>query len=133
MAINQDIYAISSDFSSGWSLAYSYPVGTAINVLFYDDLLVGTGTGLYAHALDKSSLSLTSLDFNKSSLFAYPNPVEDILRLSSKLAFKIIDINGLVVFDSYSKEMDQVNVSKLEQGMYFIKTSEGNSIKFTKL
>lgn len=133
MAINQDIYAISSDFSSGWSLAYSYPVGTAINVLFYDDLLVGTGTGLYAHALDKSSLSLTSLDFNKSSLFAYPNPVEDILRLSSKLAFKIIDINGLVVFDSYSKEMDQVNVSKLEQGMYFIQTSEGNSIKFTKL
>ena len=35
--------------SSSWQLGYVYPVGTEINFLFYDDLLVGTSTGLYGH------------------------------------------------------------------------------------
>ncbi len=32
-----------------WFRAYQYPVGSVINFLYYDELLAGTGVGLYGH------------------------------------------------------------------------------------
>ena len=48
MAIGSDVYYFPAGASS-WYLGYSYPVGTEINFLYYDELLVGTSTGLYGH------------------------------------------------------------------------------------
>lgn len=48
-AVGNIIYTIPQGSGTTWSTGYSYPAGTEINVLFYDDLLVGTGTGLYGH------------------------------------------------------------------------------------
>ena len=55
IAIGADIYYLES--GSSWRKAYTYPTGMDINVLFWDELLVGTGTGLYAH-----NFTLTSID-----------------------------------------------------------------------
>lgn len=45
-AVDNVIYYI-PDGGTSWSVGYTYPAGTQINVLFYDALLAGTGTGLY--------------------------------------------------------------------------------------
>ncbi len=40
-AVDNEIYYL-VDGTSSWVLGYSYPIGTEINCLFYDELLVGT-------------------------------------------------------------------------------------------
>jgi hypothetical protein len=49
IAVGKSIYYKSLGAST-WTNAHDYPEGTQVNVLYYDDLLVGTGTGLYGHA-----------------------------------------------------------------------------------
>ncbi len=132
IAINEEIHAISADFTSGWSPAYSYPVGTEINVLFYDELLVGTGTGLYAHDLDKSTLVRKEIEMNKSNFIVYPNPVEDVLHLTKKSNFEIYDLNGVKVLDASSKKTNKANVENLSSGIYILKSQDGQVIKFNK-
>ena len=58
LAIDEKIYTRPISLTSTWTLAYSYPVGIDINVLFYDELLVGTSTGLYAQELDLTNVSV---------------------------------------------------------------------------
>lgn len=61
VAVENDVYYLPS-FSSSWSLGYSYPEGTEINFLYYDELLVGTESGLYGHRTfeaQPTSLALT--------------------------------------------------------------------------
>ncbi len=62
VAVENDVYYLPSPTSS-WQLGYSYPEGTEINFLYYDELLVGTESGLYGHLLfeaQASSLTLTA-------------------------------------------------------------------------
>jgi hypothetical protein len=63
VAVENNVYYLPSATSS-WVLGYSYPNGTQINFLYYDELLVGTESGLYGHntfgaSTGSSSLSLT--------------------------------------------------------------------------
>ncbi len=53
-AVSNVIYTILESGGSSWSVGYTYPAGTEINVLFYDDLLAGTSTGLYGHDYDEA-------------------------------------------------------------------------------
>ncbi|MBI5375387.1 MAG: hypothetical protein HZA77_08125 [Candidatus Schekmanbacteria bacterium] len=53
IAVGEDIYYYDG---ASWVLGYEYPVGTDINVLYWDDLLVGTGTGLYAQTTEQTDL-----------------------------------------------------------------------------
>lgn len=86
-AVGSTIYVFSPGSSTSWSSAYSYPVGNPINVLYYDDLLVGTGTGLYGQHIttatgvnDNPGLPNTyTLSQN------YPNPFNP----STKIGFDI--------------------------------------------
>jgi hypothetical protein len=62
VAVENDVYYLPSPTSS-WSLGYSYPNGTEINFLYYDELLVGTETGLFGHdgfVAQPVTLSLTA-------------------------------------------------------------------------
>ncbi len=47
-AVDNELYVFPLK-SGHWLYGYSYPVGTVINFLYFDDLLAGTGTGLYGH------------------------------------------------------------------------------------
>jgi hypothetical protein len=49
-AINNTLY-IHPMKDSIWFFGYNYPNGTKINFLYYDELLAGTGTGLYGHSV----------------------------------------------------------------------------------
>ena len=127
IAINEQIHTIPLDFSNPWNVAYNYPVGTNINVLFYDDLLVGTGTGLYAHNLDLSTINIVESNYQKLSI--YPNPVTDILHLSNAALFKVYNILGELVYETNQPE--SLFLTKgIDSGTYIIVDSEGNWNKF---
>jgi hypothetical protein len=65
VAVDNEIYTLDMVAGTAWSSAYAYPNGTEINVLFYDDLLVGTGTGLYSQNIDDPlPVELTSFSAN---------------------------------------------------------------------
>jgi hypothetical protein len=49
IAIGETIYYLDGSTGTTWQTGYTYPTGARIHVLYWDDLLVGTGTGLYAH------------------------------------------------------------------------------------
>jgi hypothetical protein len=59
-AVDNIIYTIAESGGTSWSTGYSYPNGTEINVLFYDALLAGTGTGFYGHSYSALPVELTS-------------------------------------------------------------------------
>lgn len=74
-----------------WELGYTYPVGTTINFLYFDDLLVGTDTGLYGHPASGDPASsvrkVASLNLPKAIQLDqnYPNPFNPETRISYAL------------------------------------------------
>jgi hypothetical protein len=60
--------------ATSWIPYYDYPAGTNIQFIYYDDLLVGTGTGLYLHTaavgMDEPLISQKT----KSWIEVAPNP-----------------------------------------------------------
>lgn len=60
----------------------------------------------------------------------YPNPVNDILNIKSKdnqkVSFVIIDINGREIISKTSND-NNINVSNLKKGIYFVKITNDNS------
>ncbi|MFA6598067.1 MAG: T9SS type A sorting domain-containing protein [Ignavibacteriaceae bacterium] len=65
VAVDNQIYYMHKS-ASAWTTGFTYPAGTQINVLYYDELLVGTGTGLYGQETQNGSLpvELTSFTAN---------------------------------------------------------------------
>lgn len=71
--------------ASNWTLGYAYPVGTRIQFLYFDELLVGTETGLYGHqGLASSTTSIWKLDEKPSlNMTLFPNPARtEAIQLS---------------------------------------------------
>lgn len=64
----------------------------------------------------------------------YPNPVEDILKfdgLSEPTLIQISDVSGKTIFNQVLT--DEVNVSELEAGIYFLKATGREPIRFIKI
>ena len=76
VAVDNEIYYYALSGSS-WILGYSYPVGTRINFLYFDELLAGTDLGLYAHYGTNITTSIQkdeSMPVNFELFQNYPNP-----------------------------------------------------------
>ena len=100
VAVNTTLFALDSTYSK-WEGVYEYPAGTNINVLYWDDLLVGTGTGLYEQYLSPTGI----VDIEKApgafELKAnYPNPfnpstqIEFRLGVNSRVDLAVFDVLG---------------------------------------
>lgn len=145
-AVDNVIYVYSSTDSS-WSIGYSYPVGTQINVLYYDDLLVGTGTGLYKHT---NTLGVNdnhqNASVNKFKLEQnYPNPFNPTTRIryfvneQARVTIKLFDVLGceiITLVDDYKMPGEyilEINGNKLglNSGIYFyqLRTSNFTAVK----
>lgn len=125
MSLDERIYVNSKDGSLGWTLGYAYPVGTEINVLFYDELLVGTGTGLYAHDLNPD-ISLESISTTENYL--YPNPAKRRINWEGKQKAKAYDINGRLIYQS-TEAQEGINCGLWPEGLYLIRLEDGRSEK----
>lgn len=101
-SVNSDIYTYDLSSGGSWTLGYSYPIGTQINFLFYDELLVGTGTGLYAQFLNPN-FSVIENDFNEVGKIAdlFPNPSRNYVHI--KLLDSREKIETISIYDHLGK------------------------------
>jgi hypothetical protein len=85
-----------------------------------------------------TNVLLSIPDSEKNSFSLYPNPANDKLFLKSSesnFSISITDINGRIVKSILKTVSNEIDISALKSGMYFITigTSEGNSTrKFIK-
>jgi len=146
-AVDNEIYFY--DFSTGtWQHGSTYPVGMRINVLYFDDLLVGTSTGLYSQSgvtnpsgvKDGQGIPETfSLSQN------YPNPfnpstvISYQLSVSSKVSLRVFDILGNEVAVLVDEEQQAgyhkvtFNVNNISTGVYFYQLKAGEFVNTKKL
>ena len=66
--------------------------------------------------------NLSNNIFEKNYFNIYPNPVNNILNLSEEMSWSLINISGQILKKGISKT---INMSKIEQGIYFLKTNKG--------
>lgn len=142
VAVDNEVYFLASG-ESAWQPGYTYPMGTEINFLFYDELLVGTGTGLYGHNGIPNANTGLSDNFRKTRLSAYPNPVnqEDVHvawpeDLSMVVTVRLFDQLGRMVWRGrFSPGADMVIPNKFmaRPGMYLLELSSAEVTATTKL
>ncbi len=131
VAVNNTLFALDTTFSN-WEPMYNYPVGSNINVLYWDDLLVGTGTGLYAQYLSPTGIKDLEKAPGSFELSAnYPNPFnpETILQfrlgVNSIVTLSVYDVAGRKIADvvqgvrSAGTHKVTFNASRLASGVYF--------------
>lgn len=130
-AVDHEIYYLTSGASS-WTLGYSYPVGTEINCMFYDELLVGTGTGLYAQADPSSTASVTNEDL--FAVTTYPNPAKIGSQITIQYneeitypTYRITDLRGQLVAEyqkndiQYESNSSRIQIpQRLQPGLYLL-------------
>lgn len=80
-------------------------------------------------------LTTTINEFNNNSFSIYPNPANNSITIETNEAFelKIINLLGEVVIEQKIKNKETIDISQLNQGVYFIQSNKGQSIKFIKL
>jgi Secretion system C-terminal sorting domain len=72
---------------------------------------------------------------NNVDVVIYPNPTSDFIQISNleNASLIIFDVLGKIVLEisNYQQE-SKIEISKLEKGIYFIKSMEGLNFKFVK-
>ena len=101
---------------------YSVP-GISVE-MYIDDVAMGAGI-------------LAVDNFTKDVFSIYPNPVNDMLNISSKT-----EISNVMVYDLLGKEivsitpnmnLTQIDMSSFSSGVYMVKVTVGNSSKTYKI
>lgn len=83
--------------------------------------------------VEDTVLGIEEQEINKNDIKLFPNPVDMLLNVKTKLQIehiKIFDINGKEVLN-INHYKDQINVSNLSEGVYFVKFYASGST-FTK-
>jgi uncharacterized repeat protein (TIGR02543 family) len=108
--------------------------GTFLNEWNFVTDVVMQDTILYAKWEQKTEI----LDIEIANIEIYPNPVKDMLRIENgKLSItriEIADLSGQVIYQ-FNNLRNQINVSALPQGIYFLKLETDKEIvtkKFVK-
>jgi len=138
-----------TDFPTTWT-QYTYtvtglPVATSCRVAFRYTVPTSGGPtgnnsdqiGIDAYSVDRPVAS--TADFFTSNFSIHPNPVKDILNVTSVNGanietIQILDINGRIVNqpNTTATETTQINVSDLNAGVYFVKVQSELGIGTTK-
>jgi hypothetical protein len=125
------VFKVYTDEADDFILNFD-PCWVSIEDVFYgsfDDFYPSYGQ-VIDFTLNISTLSTDS--FNKKDLTIYPNPVKDVLTISSDNLIEqiaIYNIQGQLVLEN--KNTNEINTSSLPIGQYVLKASS-NGIKSTK-
>lgn len=133
-------------FPKVWT-QYTYTVSglsgpTAVKFAFRYFVTDGGTNGANSDIIGIDTLTIdrpASADDFFTNNFSFINPVNDVLSISSKnnldiLSYSILDVNGRTI-NYNSSDLNNINVSNLSSGVYFIsiQTNEGKGIgKFIK-
>lgn len=119
-AVDNEIYYIPVT-GSAWSNGYTYPVGTRINFLYFDDLLAGTGTGLYGHS-GSGVTGVESDDIASINGYAlgqnYPNPFNPSTTITFTLS-QTANVS-LMVYDILGREVASLFTGVKQEGIHTI-------------
>lgn len=134
---------------SSWNLGYSYPVGTEINVLYYDELIVGTGIGLFSHFNAGTIVSNENepgeIPSNVTLAQNYPNPfnpttnIEFSIPKNAWVQLSVYNMLGQQVSTLVNKPLTAgthtvtFNASHLSSGIYFYRIEVGDQINTRKM
>ncbi len=160
VAVNNKIFEYTLATAT-WSVYATYPLGTEINFIYYDDLLVGTGTGLYVHPTTPNAVEETKNEMPSRFTLSqnYPNPfsagggtstptttikysipaVGTAHELSLQTRLIVYDILGRKVATLVNKTQApgnysvQFNAENLPSGIYFYTLQAGNFVKTRKM
>jgi len=135
-------------FATTWT-QYSYtvtgmPVATSCKIAFRYFVTSGGPSGANSDQIGVDQFSvdrtLSTSDFFNSNFAMHPNPVKDVLNITSKNGVtietvQVMDINGRVVnqINASSSENVQVNVTNLNSGVYFVKVQSELGVGTSKI
>jgi hypothetical protein len=78
---------------------------------------------------DDQPLSVNNLEGNRTQLKVYPNPNSTgVLNFNKNVTLEIFDYTGKVI--QTGTKVTQLDISNLSKGIYYLKTSEGETKKF---
>lgn len=86
---------------------------------------------------DLQDTVLNTVDFTKSEMMIFPNPVENFLNIKGNFVIKSLEVfsaSGDLV-KSYTGNLNKINLSNLNAGVYVLKINtlnETKSVKFIK-
>lgn len=75
-------------------------------------------------------------DFDRSDIKLYPNPVRDVLTIKTNVVIQnisVYDIEGREVLQAVQNDMNQIDMSVLDTGIYFLKLVSNSKIKTLKV
>lgn len=138
-AVDNEIYYMPLSDSS-WTLGYTYPVGNEINFLYFDELLVGAGTGLYAQHIDVSMGVPSSVSKENRNFSIHPNPAKNTATITYTLSneapveMTIYDMMGRKVSTIINTVKVKgthniaIPVEQFAKGTYIIRLVIGNTV-----
>ncbi len=147
-AVDADVYYLDLTSPTSWTLGFAYPVGTRINFLYYDDLLVGTSLGLFGHpgANPNGINDFINSEVNKFQLMQnYPNPFNPTTVISyaipkySNVTLSVYNLIGQKVATLVNKQQAKgrysvnFNAKNLSSGIYIYKLQTDNLIQSKKM
>ena len=99
-----------------------------------ENFLIESFPGFYSAF--RNTITLGSPQFNKQTVIIYPNPVQDKLVLKSSIndfdSVSIIDFNGRLIMTVSTTNLNEIDVSNLNAGIYFLKIESSNGISVKK-
>ena len=127
IAVENEIYVLDT-LTASWSLYHAYPNGTEINVIYFDELLVGTGTGLYSHS--RSSTGVKNINIEAPNEFSlnqnYPNPFNAQTTFTYYINRR--DYVSLKIYNILGREINILVNEFQEKGMHTIKYDAKNLV-----
>jgi parallel beta-helix repeat protein/predicted outer membrane repeat protein len=105
---------------------------------FGNNRVVGGVIDIGAHESDASTGIAESKISNEGNLKIYPNPASEIVYIEASSnkyqIIEIIDLTGKVlIYDYLMNEKEQINISGLQSGLYFVKVSNQFESKVKRL
>jgi hypothetical protein len=129
-------------FSHTNSLLVHFGIGTYTAI---DKIVIEWPSGIVDEFIDpeindthiylEGSSILGTDDFTKESIVLYPNPTSDLINFSlrglTNTPVNVVDVNGRVVLQTIISANDNINVSSLQSGVYFVNLEiEGQSLSY---
>jgi hypothetical protein len=104
-----------------------------IRITFEGNTTADNGNNRYDNITLKKNqpLSYNTLSVKENALIAYPNPVStDVVYFNKTISFEVYDIFGKML--DIKENTNNLNVTDLPVGMYFVKTTKGETLKIVR-
>lgn len=145
-AVENEIYYLPTG-AGNWTLGYSYPNGTRINFLYFDELLAGTSTGLYGHYGDPTTSvkEFTEAPTEYELAQNFPNPfnpstvIRFSIPLSGEVSLEVFNIMGEKIQTLVSGNLSAGNhevifdATGFPSGLYLYRLNAGESVTVKKM